>query len=132
MRTPSKRSLRIISNTTAAALVGVLAAELVMLLIHRILIGEGVLVALTTGALFAFGALALWDRWRCRRWPQPFKLSAPPEVTEEVKIVELAESGDAASQRHFSESGKGTQSHAERQHRTTSNQDSNVSEPFSS
>ena len=66
----------IAETVTGGVIMATAGATILAVLTTAILNGQGIAIA---GLVIGFAAPAIWDRWRCRRWPQPTELP-PPRV----------------------------------------------------
>ena len=85
------------AKTTAELVIGfilfaAIGATVLAVVAWEILYGRGTLVVIVMIAvpIIGSGAFALWDRWHCKRWPQPTELPPPRVVTRQVESVERA------------------------------------------
>ena len=85
-----RRPIRPIRAVINGVLSAAFAVIILGLLRHAIRDGRAAQVAMGGGVVIVVGALVLWDRWHCRRWPQSTELPAPPMVTEQHESVKDA------------------------------------------
>jgi hypothetical protein len=86
---PSHRQMSrfgmIATTVIGGVIIAAAGATILAVLTRAILNGQGIAIAVL---VIGFAAPAIWDRWRCRRWPQPTELPRPRVQTAQVEIVE--------------------------------------------
>jgi hypothetical protein len=79
----SKFAKDVAGLTIGFVLFAAVGATVLAVVAEAVFNGRGAVVAMMGALMIGCGVVVFWDRWRCKRWPQPTELLPPRVVTNQ-------------------------------------------------